>query len=290
MAIPSALLNDIIITFEQLKKSLDSFDKKLASSHLPISLPNDTEILSSYEMLEQTRQYYSDIWHSGHQDGRRTQSSYGLVGATIELLDAAEHLNQCKDQLRLSISQIKKSDLSVVSAQLHQRSKRLNASMNQVGLGRLHLKQCYRHIPLLDSRPDNIRFSWYTSGRSIRKLTAHDAMEMLLKLDISQVHISKQIEKLSPLNGTTPLAQIQKQVPVVRANIGWKVNTNSWRRIAKNSPLPILVPLNRDEQLPVHNTLSKTPPEHRSRALRSDSIIDPEPFLPSLRIHLYRNQ
>ena len=288
MSISCLILNDIIDAFEQLKESLSDFDKHLALSRRPISLPGETSLILTSDKKQYSRQIYTDIWHSGHQDGRRTQSCFGLVGANPDLLAAAEQLNRCKDQLRTCIGQLKKSELPEISHQLHQRSQAIAASMNQAGLGRLHLKQCYRHIPLVDTKPDNIRFSWYSSGLSIRKLTAHDAMELLLKLDTSQTHINRQIEKLSPLHKNTPLAQIQKQVPVIRANIAWKIDASRWQRIAKNCPLPILIPLGEDDQLPVHNDLSATPPTQRSRALRSDSIIDPEPFLPSLRIHLYR--
>lgn len=288
MGIPFLVLTDIIDAFEQLEESLCYFDKQLACSHLPMSLPGEKDLTQASDKKQHARQMYTDIWHSGHQDGRRTQSCFGLVGANSELLAAAERLNQHKDQLRISIGQLKKSELPEISQQLHRRSHTVAANMNQAGLGRLHLKQCYRHIPLVETKPDNIRFSWYSSGQSIRKLTAHDAMKMLLNFDTSQVHIIRQIEKLSPLHKSTPLAQVQKQVPIIRANIAWKVDTNRWQRIAKNCPLPILIPLGKDDQLPAHNDLSPIPPTQRSRALRSDSIIDPEPFLPSLRIHLYR--
>lgn len=288
MSIACFVLEDITEAFEQLKESLYHFDKQLALSALPISLPGEQQIIQAYNKNQHTRQIYTDIWHSGDQDGRRTLSCFGLVGASPELLGAARQLNRDKDQFRSRIAQLKKSELPEISQHLHHRSQTLAARLNRAGLGRLHLKQCYRHIPLLDTQPDNVRFSWYCSGQSIRKLTAHDAMQLLLKLDTSQVHINRQIEKLSPLHKNTPLAQIQKQVPVIRANIAWRIDANRWRRIAKNCPLPILIPLGEDDPLPTHNSLSSTPPTQRNRALRSDSIIDPEPFLPSLRIHLYR--
>ncbi|SIS76263.1 DNA replication terminus site-binding protein [Neptunomonas antarctica] len=291
MVISHALLDDVIEAFELLKLSLCFFDQELSRSERPVSLPteSDTTIITHNDAINQVRQRYTDIWHSDQQDGRRTHSSYGLVGADENLLNAAFQLNICKDRLRHTVSALKKSELSDVSQQLYQRSHALALALNHQGLGRLHLKQCYRHIPQLDSRPDTIRFSWYSSGRSICKLTAKNAMEMLLKLDTSQEHIVRQIEKLSPLNKTTIMAQIQKQAPVIRANMAWKTGVKSWRRMARNCPLPILVPLTEDEFLPEYNHLTLTPPPERSRALRSDSLIDPEPFLPSLRIHLYRN-
>lgn len=289
MAITPALLTNIIDAFEQLTESLLLFDKQLSKSLLPISLPSEScEVLTQRQALEQARYYYTNIWHSNNTDGRRTQSCYGLVGANSATLEAAVKLNTTKDQLRECIGLLKKSELKTASDHLHRRSQALAITLNNQGLGRIHLKQCYRHIPLIDSTPHNIRFSWYNSGRSIKKITAENAMQMLLKLDSAQPHIVRQIEKLSPLHKNTVMAQIQTQVPIVRANIAWKRGDNSWRRLAKNCPLPILTPLLSDAILPEHNLLTSTPPTLRSRAQRSDSLIDPGPFLPSLRIHLYR--
>jgi hypothetical protein len=291
MVISHALFDDIIEAFEQLKQSLCFFDQELSRSERPVSLPTESDITitTHHDAVNLARQKYTDIWHSDQQDGRRTHSSYGLVGANENLLNAALQLNISKDRLRHTVSALKKSELNEVSQQLYKRSHALALTLNHQGLGRLHLKQCYRHIPQLDSRPDTIRFSWYSSGRSICKLTAQDAMEMLLKLDTSQDHIVRQIERLSPLSKSTIMTQIQKQAPVVRVNMAWKTGAKSWRRIARNCPLPILVPLTEDELLPEYNLLTLTPPPERSRALRSDNLIDPEPFLPSLRVHLYRN-
>ena len=289
MAITPALLTDIVNSFEQFAESLHDFDQQLSSSELPVSLPCQSNgDLPQHQLLLKARHYYTNIWHTDDTDGRRTQSSYGLVGASTSIIDAAINLNSKKDQLRASVGQLTKSELNTASEQLQHRSRALAITLNYHGLGRIHLKQCYRHIPLVDSTPHNIRFSWYNSGRSIKKFTAESAMQMLLKLDTAQPHIVRQIEKLSPLHKKTILAQIQNQVPVVRANIAWKKGNDSWQRIAKNCPLPILVPLLKIEKLPEHNLLTSTPPAVRSRAQRSDSLIDPEPFLPSLRIHLYR--
>jgi hypothetical protein len=289
MAISPALLNNILDAFEQLTESLLLFDKQLSKSRLPISLLSENhDAVSQAQALAQARYYYSNIWHSDNADGRRTQSCYGLVGANKDILEAASKLNTKKDQLRTCIGLLKKSELNAASEQLHRRSRALAKTLNNEGLGRIHLKQCYRHIPLVDSLPHSVRFSWYNSGRSIKKFTAEDAMMLLLKLDTSQLHIVRQIEKLSPLHKSTKMAQVQTQVPIVRANLAWKASDKGWYRLAKNSPLPILIPLLDDETLPEHNVLISTAPTLRSRAQRSDSLIDPEPFLPSLRIHLYR--
>ena len=282
-------LERVIDTFKLLSIRLSSFDAVLAKSVLPISLP--PELSSNFvhaDHINYLRKLYTDMWHTHHGDGRRTESCYGLVGADHHLLKHAHEVNEAKDHFRIAISAINKSAMPEVQQLLNKRSEKLAQLLQAEGLGRLHLKQCYRHIPILTSRPDSVRFSWYTSGRSITRLTAEDAMKLLLKLDTSQSHIVQQIEKLSAIQHTTMMARIQTQAPVIRANMVWSNPDNSPIRIAKNSPLPLLVPLSPADTLPKHNHLSLTPPTTRSRSLRSDTIIDPEPFLPSLRVHLYR--
>lgn len=279
----------LLDTFKLLSATLSSFDSALSKSVLPISLPQElSQTFVHADKVNYLRNLYTDVWHTHHGDGRRTESCYGLVGADQHLLTHAHKLNEAKDLFRMAVSAINKSAMPEAQKLLNKRSEKLAQLLHTEGLGRLHLKQCYRHIPILTSRPESVRFSWYTSGRSITRLTASEAMKLLLKLDTSQSHIVKQIEKLSAIKQTTMMARIQTQAPVIRANMVWAGPDKRAIRAAKNSPLPLIVPLLPNDNLPTHNHLSLTPPTTRSRSLRSDTIIDPEPFLPSLRIHLYK--
>jgi hypothetical protein len=74
----------------------------------------------------------------------------------------------------------------------------------------------------------------------------------------------------------------------MRANIAWK-QAQGWIRQARNCPLPLLFPLAENSPLPEHNRPELEPPTGRQRAERSDARIDPEPFIPSLRIHRYQH-
>lgn len=53
-------------------------------------------------------------------------------------------------------------------------------------------------------------------------------------------------------------------------------------------PAAGLFPLDATEPFPEYNVPPPTPPEQRKRQLRNDLAIEPEPYLPSLRIHRYR--
>lgn len=276
---------DIEAAFSILEQRLTAFDHALAHCDRPFAAPQLGDTTNAQKTA--LRALMTDIWHHHDGDGRRTRSHWGLIGADDALIMAAHALNDSKQHFKQMVGALNHSQQAGIHPQLQRRQQALAAALHHQGLARLHLKQCYRQIPVLDSRPDKIRFSWYSSGRSIRRVTAKEAMQMLLKLDQSQPHIVLQIQRLSPLAEHTPLAQIQTQVPLIRANFAWKRADRQWHRQARNCPLPILIPLQKGDTLPAFNPLPEHPPEQRSRALRADSLIDPEPFLPSLRIHLY---
>lgn len=273
---------DLLESLEQLQTRLNDFATQLASNKLPCWLPGlQPANLSSAAAL------FSDIWYRGGQDGRATISHHGLIGADEELIKKALLVNQAKSQFQQHATQYQLSKDPQLQQQLHQRSEKLATLLHFQGASRLHLKQCYRQIPVLETTPVKIGFSWYTSGRSIKKLTPQQALELLLKMDTSQVHIQRQIEAVGRLRPGDMLAQIQTLAPVIRANMIWKEQDQLIRK-AKNTSLPILVALNpANPILPEYNEPPLSPPESRSRLERNDLKIDPDLFLPSLRAHRY---
>ncbi|WP_394165472.1 DNA replication terminus site-binding protein [Neptunomonas phycophila] len=277
---------DLITTaFDQFSADLIVFSQQLANSTRPIFLGNPPAPFQTAK--HQAIDLYSNIWHQDNGDGRKTKSYYGLVGCDDTLINSAHQLNASKANLKQAVSILKQKGLAELNQTLHQRSAIINEALNKQGLGRLHLKQCYRTLPIVESCPDRVRFSWYTSGRSIKKITVKEAIDKLLKMGSDKPHIALQLDKLQRLNSYTPLAQIQSQAPLIRANFAWKTENDQWKRQARNCPLPILIPLAANQNLPECNRLPDKAPTERQRALRADNLIDPEPFIPSLRIHLY---
>jgi len=285
MSILDEHIDQITTAFDQFSADLLQFSQHLAHSDYPIFLGNPPE--PSQSSRSQAIDLYSNIWHQDHSDGRKTKSYYGLVGGDSQLILAAHQLNTSKDQLKRAVSILKQQALAELNQALHKRASTVANVLNKQGLGRLHLKQCYRTLPILDSRPDRVRFSWYTSGRSIKKITVKEATDKLLKMGYDKPHIAIQMDKLQRLNANTPLAQVQTQAPLIRANFAWKTTDENWQRQARNCPLPIIIPLENGEPLPDCNQLTPEPPTERQRAQRADNLIDPEPFIPSLRVHLY---
>lgn len=274
--------SDLIDSLELLQSRLAQFSEALISSKLPFWLP-----ISDPANLDSASRLYTDIWYRDGQDGRTTISEHGIIGADTDLIQEALKVNHAKSLFQKHATSYGLSKDPDIQQQLHRRSQKLANLLHFQGVSRIHLKQCYRQIPILEKSPTKIGFNWYTSGRSIKKITPEQALERLLKMDTSQVHIQRQIEAVGRLRPGDMLAQIQNQAPVMRANMLWK-EQQQLQRQAKNVSLPILIALNPvNPVLPEYNEPPETPPESRTRLERNDLKIDPEPYLPSLRAHRY---
>jgi len=227
-----------------------------------------------------------DLWYHEDQDGRETRIYPGLIGLSREQFTYANEINVAKDTFRRTIAQIKEHDKAnwrEIQGRLARRYQALNDQMSREGLNRLHLKQVFRHLPLVLSRPEKVGFSWYTSGRSIKKTSKQQAYELLCKLNTEAGHIRIQLERLANLSDDEPLAQVQKQAPILRANL---VFADKKRR-SLNVSLPLLFPHEGKGELPEFNLPPVEPPVQRSRLVRSDNRIEDDAFLPSIRVHRY---
>ncbi|CCK75990.1 MAG: DNA replication terminus site-binding protein [Oleispira antarctica] len=284
---------DLVLAFDELALGLAKFCDALNQQQPAcwVALAEDEQNLN---LLKKARSYYQDIWYRDQQDGRETRSCYGLVMANEEIISLAQDVNLAKDTFKTLVQQIQKTDKDLwlsQKAQLNTRHKTLRNQLYYTGLGRIHLKQLYRHIPILTHRPEKIGFTWYSNGRSIKKLTVAQAETKLLAMGEEKSHIQQQLQKLNTLPEHEILAQIQTQVPVVRANLVYKLLNEKGHietiRKAMNVSLPLLVPQEKNRLLPVFNQIDEQPPIARTRIARSDFKICEEVFLPSLRVHRY---
>lgn len=284
---------DLVSAFDHLALSLADFCQRLKQQNPKcwVALSTDEERLNP---LTKACSYYQDIWYKDQQDGRETRSCYGLVMANAPLINAAITCNMAKDNFKALVQNIQKTDKDLWlthKAQLNQRHQTLRQQLYYTGLSRIHLKQLYRHIPILPQRPEKIGFTWYSNGRSIKKLSISQAQDKLLAMGEEKPHIQQQLQKLNYLNDNEVLAQIQLQVPVVRANLVYKQLNDKGHsetvRKAMNVSLPLLIPEEGNSLLPSFNQIDEQPPTVRTRTARNDLKICEEVFLPSLRVHRY---
>jgi hypothetical protein len=301
------LSTELISEYERLSLSLLNLAKQLHASvpKLWVPLPEDEES-NYYAMLNRAIHSYLDLWYEGDQDGRETRSYPGLIGADEQLLKLATEVNQHKDRFQQVVQALQEQD-SKAWKKLHDLLPEKNTHIRQLlsmsGIGRLHLKQIYRHIPILEKKPAKVGFSWYTSGKSIKRISTEEAARLLLQLSQESPHIQIQLDKLARISPKEPLARLQTLAPIVRANIVYQseitnadedtkrkksITDNPAERKAMNVSLPIMFQLAKNTAFPNHNEISLIPPTERTRVRRSDIRIEDEPFLPSIRVFRYK--
>lgn len=228
-----------------------------------------------------------DLWYLEDQDGRETRIYPGLIALNHEQITLAAELNLAKDQFRKTVQTIKNDHSAQwreVQGALTRRYQNLNERLSREGLVRLHLKQVFRHLPLVVKRPDRVGFGWYSSGRSITRITKKEAWDKLVQLNTDATHIQIQMQRLASLPDHEPLARVQRQAPVLRANLVFA----DGRRKSMNVSLPLLFPSQGFNELPDFSAPPLTPPVQRQRLVRSDNKLEDEAFLPSIRVHRYK--
>ncbi|MDR5858771.1 DNA replication terminus site-binding protein [Halomonas eurihalina] len=233
-----------------------------------------------------------DFWYQDGQDGRSTRSYIGVLAANEAVMEKLERVNSTKRAFAELLAEIRREVPSLIpeiKAVLPFRHPALHDHLRGVGLARLHLKQCWRAIPAAAAEVARIRLTWYASGRSIKRLSVQDAERMLLALDSEADHIRIQLRTLAGLPDYEPLAQVQAQAPLMRANLFFREPLDDGHsRQVKNIALPLFVPTT-NGRLPNINQPPLHPPERRTRAKRSDARIEETPLLPSLRVYRYRD-
>lgn len=232
-----------------------------------------------------------DVWYQDGQDGRATRAHIGLVAASESVMEAVAAANTAKAEFAALTAKIRDQVPALIpeaKAVLPFRHPALHDHLRGEGLARVHLKQCWRAIPASEAPLARVRLAWYSSGRSIKKLTVREAEQKLLALDSDAPHIRIQLRKLAGLPSGEPLAQVQRQAPLMRANLFYREPLDDGRtRRAMNVALPLFIPAP-DGRLPDHNLPPLQPPEARTRARRRDERLEDEAFLPSLRVYRYR--
>ncbi|PJX15613.1 DNA replication terminus site-binding protein [Halomonas sp. 141] len=232
-----------------------------------------------------------DMWHQQAQDGRETRNYIGVIAADEALLEAFHDVNHAKQAISDWLRHIKQAHptaLSEARQRLPRRHPDLDSVLRQSGLARLHLKQCWRLIPLAEAPVARIRFAWYTSGRSIKRISVQEAEQKLLQLDTDAPHVRIQLRKLASLPSQEVLAQVQNQAPLMRANLFYtEPLADGHTRRALNVAMPLVVPAP-EGRLPDIKTPPQTAPIARTRAKRRDEKLESEVFLPSLRVFRYR--
>ena len=288
------IISDIAEQFSALTELLSQLRQHLLQQRPPHYFPITGE---EKEMVDDALQHactlLSDLWYQGNQDGRETRSRHGIIVADAKTSELIRSINHQKESFRAAVNRARQNLSQEHWLQHHEQlsnhGQTLREQLRLSGLGRVHLKQCYRHIPLLEKPVTKIGFSWYNNGRSIKKISHQQAQNLLLALGENKTHIQSQLQVLSQLTAGTQLAQVQTLAPVVRANLVFNRKDESKDKTTERKAMNVSLPLFVQESLPTHNTIELQAPNGRSRLNRSDNKISNEPILPSIRAYTYQS-
>lgn len=285
----------VLETYVALQKSLAAFATGIRQDmHLPAWISCDDPKLLPFSTQADPRenaiQAFSQLYYLDHQAPREILIMAGFVGASQHTIDLAIQLNACKTAFKsamLALKAVKSvpdlSDPNDTDQATHRSpmAKRLH----QLGLSRLHLKQCYRLIPILEAAPKKISWTW-ANTKAIQKITVEQAQTLLHKKG-DDPGIQIQLQQLNVCHHQEPLAIVQTLAPHLRANILFHPENLTTRKMIKG-PLPLLYPCETGTPLPIY----QAPPNKDSaatsrRARRSDVKLESEVFLPAIRAYRY---
>jgi hypothetical protein len=288
---------DVIQSFEAVQNALSQLQPHLVQKdnklpcwfQPPVDLPSplgSTDRAAMFGLIRQCE--YLD-----HQKPRDILVGAGIVAASQETLQALHTLNLAKDHFKAAMLALKAAKIPTTDPQLSAhfeqalgvRPELTTHILAKVGLPRLHLKQCYRRIPILPLRPHKVSWTW-ANTKAITRITVAQAEQLLLKHS-QDAGILNQLNKLKSLSPNAPLAIVQELAPHLRANIVLPTPTGATTRIMVKGPVPLFYAFEENLSLPHLRPAGEKQGKDRNRPIRSDVKLDPEPFLPAIRVHRY---
>jgi hypothetical protein len=292
------LRRQVAESFEAMLCSLDELGEALLDESALMAWVMDSNGLFNFpdhfSAREKIIQILNQYEYLSSQAPREIIVCAGFVGASQETLKIITKLNDQKDEFKQNILALKKIKPSLHEDELtnsfkallsHKRNLPTASNLRKMGLGRLHLKQCYRKIPILNSAPLKISWTW-ANTRSIKRITVLEAEKLLRKRNISDEGIVLQLKKLSSLPLNEPLAIVQDLAPHLRANLVM-APSEPRERIMVKGPVPIFFPASLNQPWPQFKPPKKKTPKDKARVIRNDVRLDPMPFLPAIRAHRY---
>lgn len=283
---------NLTVEFQRLEHALQQESHLVAWLHqMPEHFP---PALHGYTVRDRAYQLIHQIEYLDKQDPREILVCPGFIGASSTTLEVVRKLNEAKDHFKQAILNLKKAKLTLKDRALNQefesllnsRTFNVSRALNRMGLSRLHLKQCYRRLPILPAAPKKISWTW-AHTRSIKRITVEEATSLLLKKSNQDQGIQQQLTKVSCLSAQEPLAIVQELAPHLRANIVLPEECGPKTRMMVKGPIPIFFPASAATPAPRFKPPIEKQSKNKNRLIRKDVRLDPEPFLPAIRAHRY---
>lgn len=289
---------DMLDAFDALLKALDSFTARFQEDEGGAWVSGCDHNQSA---REQALALYRAIWYAEGQPPNETTTRAGIVIASQQTLEAAAELNEAKRSFKQVITklraELKRTEISHLFDELAEKRGGLGGIMEGTGLARLHLKQAYRTLPILNTAPDKIGFTWAQQGKSIRRITKAEARKLLSRsgqntdeqLNFYQATLENMVAEDEELALVKPVSPHLRANVVRRLAVGSATRKAVYERHMVHAYLPILVPARDGDpyQMPGFRP-PPTSPLPSFRFERSGRIIEPHAFLPETGLHRYQ--
>lgn len=285
---------DVLDAFLALTESLTQLNEGIRQDSDRIAWTQSDLEYSDYKNhapREKVISVINQLHYLPEQPPREIVVCAGFLGASQLTLEKARNVNLCKNRFKQAILELKSIKLSANDpnllagfSEILLRSPSTSNALRNVGLSRLHLKQCYRKIPILEAPPAKISWTW-AHTRSIKKISLSTAQSLLLKRG-NDSGIEIQLKKLGSLAPNETLAIVQELAPHLRANIVFHLPEGD-KRIMIKGPIPIFFPAEPNAPYPQFTAPVKKCDKNQMRSTRSDVKLDPQVFLPAIRAHRY---
>lgn len=291
-------IRQVITTFqlmqEELAKLADCICKEDIKLPVWFKTPIELNIKSSCART-QISNFLGQLEYLDEQDPRGILLGPGIIAANPNTIATVERLNTAKLNFKQAMLGLKHAKISLSSnilteqleSFLKSRPEKVSSTLNRLGLARLHLKQCYRQIPILDAKPSKVSWTW-ANTKAITKISKSEAIEKLKRQRANQEIINLQLQKLARISDNEMLAIVQELAPHLRSNIVFTHNTTT-KRIMLKGAMPIFYPYDNDNNLPKF----KPPGDKKQgngRNLRKDVKLEDKPFLPSIHAFRYKER
>lgn len=241
----------------------------------------------------------TNFQYEQYQDARTTLKYPGAIGTSMEGVLAAKELNDHKALFSELAANYRKqvgktANIQGTMMETVERMPLESRRPFQMGpLAHLHLNQASRKIPLSETTPRLVSWSWDTAKRAIRKNTAAEAADLIKKKGYQSDAAQTQYEQLGRM-GNEPIAIIQNLPPSLfvtttltprEADRGEITGLST--RTKRPASLPLIYLFNKEQ--PTRFRFHKpdlTDRENQDRSTRGDSAWEDTPAFSVINAHV----
>ena len=193
--------------FKELQNSLNQLRKDIENERPEIFIPDDPVYymhgLPPRDNYEKLFLAINDLWYKQDESGVTTRKYRGIVVCSSSIIEQVNNVNSSKDSFACAVRAV--SEESYYELKIFKESIIEHFSMRdqltKMGMTRINLNHCYRHIHAFNLPPEKIHYSISKNERSIKSISISEAEAELLSFNKGEQpdHIKIQLKALRGL-------------------------------------------------------------------------------------------